>query len=74
MKFCEFTGDELHDFDEVGYKKKCEHIGLIPNGGMYMCMKYRLPIRQNNEGWLRCCSICEHPIHVFSEVTTEGNK
>ena len=31
MRFCEFTGDGTYFWDEVGYKKKCEHIGIMDN-------------------------------------------
>lgn len=64
MKYCEFIGDGVHDFDEVGYGKQCRHIGFIPATGQGMCEKYKQPIDANAEGWMVCCSECKVPVQV----------
>jgi len=64
VRFCEFTGDGKHAFDEAGYKQRCEHIGLVPKTGQYVCMIYKQPIGTDAEGWLTCCKQCTQPIQV----------
>ena len=63
MRFCEFTGDGEHDFDEVGFKKKCPHIGFTPRTGESLCLRHNKPIQESAGGWLLCCDECESPIH-----------
>jgi len=64
VKFCEFIGDSMHDFDEVGFKKYCEHIGFAPREGQLVCTKHSQPIQKNVEGWRLCCAECVAPVHV----------
>lgn len=57
-RFCEFTGDDKHDFDEVGYKNKCLHIGIMDN-----CLLHRKPLGEY-KGWRVCCAECTIPVQV----------
>lgn len=58
IRFCEFTGDNEYDWDEVGYKKLC------PHAGFRYCKKYNKPITISEEGWRECCDECEKPIQI----------
>lgn len=58
VKYCEFTGDDHHDWDEVGFKRKCEHIGITDN-----CLLYKKPLGER-DGWRVCCGECVNPIQV----------
>ena len=64
VRFCEFTGDDKHDFDEFGYKRRCEHIGFIPKTGQDICCLYKQPIGTSAEGWTTCCAQCTQPVQV----------
>jgi len=64
MRFCEFTGDEAHDFDEVGFKKACEHIGVVGRTGENVCLKHNKPIETCSAGWRLCCDECTEPVQV----------
>jgi hypothetical protein len=55
--YCEFTGNTKHDWDEVGFKKRCEHIGIVN------CMLHNQPLKQK-DGWRVCCSECKTPVQV----------
>lgn len=65
VRYCEFTGDDKHSFDEWGHKKRCGHIGYrnsSPSG--LWCMKYEQNLTEDGEGWVRCHSSCEQPIQI----------
>ena len=58
VRFCEFTGDESHSWDEVGWKKKCTHIGITDR-----CLKHQQQLGEL-DGWRVCCEACTKPIQV----------
>ena len=64
MRYCEFTGDGEHDFDEVGHKGACGYLGFIPASGQDMCMKHEKPIKRSLQGWRMCCDECDSPMQV----------
>jgi hypothetical protein len=57
-RFCEFTGDVQHKWDEVGYKKKCEYISINDS-----CLLYKKPLGEF-DGWRICCKECTKPIQI----------
>lgn len=63
IRFCEFTGDGKHDWDEDGFKKKCDYVGFIPKTGQDMCCLHKQPLG-GREGWRTCCESCTQPIQV----------
>jgi hypothetical protein len=66
--FCEFTGDDTHDFDEVGFKKSCEHLGFVPeDADKSLCLKHNKSVWKNVGGWRLCCDECEKPIQVVDQ-------
>jgi len=67
VRFCEFTGDNIHEFDEVGYKNTCKNIGFRPLPVELLCLKYNQDIKENEEGWRMCCSECENPIQILDD-------
>jgi hypothetical protein len=68
VRFCEFTGDRDHDFDEVGYKKVCEHIGFVPaKADQSLCLKHNKSIQVSSEGWRVCCQECVTPVQAVKE-------
>ena len=58
IKFCEFTGDGKHYWNEVGYKNKCQYIGIMDN-----CLLHKKPLGEF-EGWRVCCDECTTPVQV----------
>lgn len=56
-RFCEFTGDDEHTFDEPGFKKLCEHAGFR------RCVLHNRPLREWR-GWRVCCQECTTPIQI----------
>ena len=57
IRFCEFVGDDEHDWDEVGYKKRCEYAGFEH------CTLHRQPLGEH-EGWRVCCDACVTPVQI----------
>lgn len=55
LRFCEFTGDGVHDWDEVGYKARCQFMGFEH------CTLHKKPLGEY-EGWRVCCAECTIPI------------
>lgn len=62
-RYCEFIGDEKHDWDEAGYKKKCPHIGITDK-----CLLHNRPLGEF-EGWRVCCAECTTPAYVKGSVS-----
>jgi hypothetical protein len=65
VRYCEFTGDDKHSFDEFDHKKRCEHIGYrngSPSG--LHCMKYQQDLVEDGEGWVRSRPSCEQPVQI----------
>lgn len=58
VKFCEFTGDTDHFWDEVGFKKICEYAGFAH------CVLHGLPLGESKDGWRTCCSECNNPVQI----------
>lgn len=58
IRFCEFTGDDKHVWDEVGHKRACPHIGIMGN-----CLRYHKPLGEH-EGWRVCVPECDIPVQV----------
>lgn len=58
VRFCEFTGDATHRWDEVGWKKKCKHLGITDT-----CLLHQQPIGEL-DGWRVCCAACTKPIQT----------
>lgn len=58
IKFCEFTGDNEHGWDEVGFKQKCPHIGIMDK-----CLLHHKPLGEF-EGWRVCCEPCTQHVQV----------
>ncbi len=57
MRFCEFTGDDKHHWDEPGHKKLCEHAGFEH------CTLHKKPLGEH-EGWRVCCAECTQPVQT----------
>jgi hypothetical protein len=65
VRYCEFTGDDNHAFDEFDFKKRCEHIGYTAQSQSGLCcMKHSQPIAEDGEGWVRCHASCKQPIQI----------
>ena len=60
-RFCEFTGDGEHYWDEVGFKKLCEHRGFTH------CQLHKEPVGESEDGWRTCCSSCTTPVQIKDE-------
>ena len=58
IRFCEFTGDGNHVWDEVDFKRKCRNIGI-----MHKCLLHKKPLGEF-EGWRVCCEECTTPVQV----------
>ena len=58
IRFCEFTGDGKHFWDEVGFKKKCGSISITDK-----CLKHHQPLGEF-EGWRVCCDACVDPVQI----------
>lgn len=56
-RFCEFTGDEKHVWDEPGHKKLCQHAGFE------RCQLHGKPLGELF-GRRVCCEECTAPIQV----------
>lgn len=57
IRFCEFTGDDKYQWDEIGHKALCQHAGFR------YCQTYQKPLG-TYEGWRVCCSECTIPVQV----------
>ena len=57
VRFCEFTGDDAHEWDESGYKQLC------PYAGFTHCTLYHMPLFLH-EGWRACYEECRTPIQI----------
>ena len=55
VRYCEFTGDANHAWDEVGYKRTCEYAGFVK------CLRHAQPLIIHR-GWRVCCVQCTTPI------------
>lgn len=58
IRLCEFSGDEHHYHDEVGYKKLCDYAGF------QHCTLYKEPLTFTKDGWRVCVAQCTKPIQV----------
>ncbi len=57
IRFCEFTGDNKHDWDEADYKKLCQYAGFEH------CTLHKKWLGEF-EGWRVCCDECTIPVQV----------
>ena len=57
IRFCEFTGDGEHQWDEVGFKKSCGYLGFN------RCTRYNVPLIMY-DGWRVCCAECNIPVQI----------
>ena len=58
IRFCEFTGDDTHFWDEVGAKKCCPYVGISD-----ICLLHKQPL-ETFEGWRVCCEKCTTPVQI----------
>lgn len=58
LRLCEFSGDDEHDHDEAGYKKRCKHVGFSH------CTLHKLPLTFTEDGWRVCVAPCTTPVQV----------
>ena len=60
VRFCEFTGDAEHPWDEAGHKRACPHISVMNN-----CLKHgHKHLLVLEDGWRRCLPECQTPVQV----------
>jgi len=57
-KYCEFTGDQYQEWDEVPKSKRlCKHAGYV------ICTLHDSEIKEDLNGWRRCCPECTTPFY-----------
>lgn len=61
-RFCEFTGDENKDWNEVPRTKR-----VCKWAGFRQCGLHKKPIEENWEGWRVCCEECTTPKQIKGE-------
>jgi len=57
IRFCEFTGDKNHVWDEENYKNLCQYAGFS------YCTLHKKPLGEYN-GYRVCCKGCTTPVQV----------
>ena len=50
--------------DTIPGARRCEHKGFIPASGLDVCMLHDLPIYEDGDGWMQCCSECVTPHYI----------
>ena len=69
VRYCEFTGDNEREWNEIGLtKRNCEHLGFAH------CLLHNKAIHEDNEGWRVCCKECTTPRQVKTIEIMEGRK
>jgi len=57
--YCEFIGNEKYYFDEIPKSKR-----ICKWAGFNHCTYYDKPLKEDGNGWRKCCNECATPHYL----------